>query len=151
MVLRVNNTFFHLKPFVMSTQVATSNAVITRELFNAFLRGDIAYILNHLDEDCVWNAMGAPLLPTGGRYIGSGASLFFTKLNEEFEFPTFDVQDHYEVNQTDVISTGRFVARSKKTGKTAETPFMMLNRFKNGKVIYFQDYFDSAALVQVLK
>lgn len=135
----------------MSTQVATSNAVITRELFNAFLRGDIPYILNRLDENCVWNAMGAPLLPTGGRYIGSGTTLFFTKLNEEFEFPTFDVHDIYEVNDTDVIATGHLVVKSKRTGKTAESPFMMLDRYKNGKLVYFQDYLDSAALAQVLK
>jgi ketosteroid isomerase-like protein len=135
----------------MSTQVATSNAALTREMFNAFFRGDIPYILRQLDENCEWNAMGAPLLAPGGRYVGSGTGLFFTKLNEEFEFPTFDVQNIYEVNDTDVISTGRIVARSKKTGKTAETPFMMLNRFRNGKLIYFQDFIDSAALAQTLK
>jgi uncharacterized protein len=151
MVLHVNDTFFQLKPFFMSTQVATSNAAITREMFNAFLRGDIPYILKQLDENCEWNAMGAPLLPPAGKYIGSGTSLFFTKLNEEFEFPTFDLHNIYEVNDTDVIATGRMVVRSRKTGKTAETPFMMMNRFRNGKVVYFQDYIDSAALAQTLK
>ncbi|MCU7551227.1 nuclear transport factor 2 family protein [Chitinophagaceae bacterium LB-8] len=135
----------------MSTQVAASNAIITRELFDAFLRGDIPYILNHLDENCQWNVMGAPLLPHAGKYIGSGTGLFFTKLNEDFEFPTFEVQDIYEVNDTDVITTGHIVARSIKTGKTAESPFMMLNRYKNGKVVYFQNYVDSAALAQTLK
>jgi uncharacterized protein len=135
----------------MSTQVATANAVITREMFNSFLRGDIPSILRQLDENCEWNAMGAPLLPPAGKYIGSGIGLFFTKLNEEFEFPTFDVQNIYEVNDTDVISTGRMVVRSRKTGKAAESPFMMLSRFRNGKTIYFQDYLDSAAIAQTLK
>jgi ketosteroid isomerase-like protein len=135
----------------MSTQVTTSNAAMTRELFNAFLRGDIPFILNQLDENCEWNTMGAPLLPHAGRYVGSGTSLFFTKLNEDFEFPTFDVENIYEVNDNEVISTGRMVVKSKKTGKTAQSPFMMLNRFRNGKVVYFQDYVDTAALAQTLK
>jgi ketosteroid isomerase-like protein len=43
------------------------------------------------------------------------------------------------------------VVKSKKTGKTAQSPFMMLNRFRNGKVVYFQDYVDTAALAQTLK
>jgi uncharacterized protein len=135
----------------MSTQVATSNEAITREMFNAFFRGDIPSILSQLDENCEWNAMGAPLLPHAGRYVGNGIGFFFTKLNEDFEFPTFDVQNIYEVNETDVISTGRIIAKSKKTGKTAQTPFMMLNRFRNGKVVHFQDYLDSAAMAQTLK
>ncbi len=135
----------------MGTQVATSNAAITREMFNAFLRGDVPFILNQLDENCEWNTMGAPLIPHAGRYVGSGTGLFFTKLNEDFEFPTFDVEHIYEVNDDEVLSTGRFVARSRKTGKTASSPFVMLNKFRNGKVVFFQDYIDTAALASILK
>jgi ketosteroid isomerase-like protein len=134
----------------MSTQVATSNAAITRELINAFLRGDIPYILERLDENCEWNTMGAPLIPHAGRYIGSGTGLFFTKLNEEFEFPAFDIHNIYEVNENEVIFTGRMIVKSKKTGKTAQSPFIMVNRYRNGKVVYFQDYVDTAALAQAL-
>jgi len=135
----------------MSTQVAASNAVIARKMFDAFKQGDISYILNQLDDDCQWNVMGAPALPFAGRYIGKGTSLFFSKLNEEVEFTSFEVENIYEVNEADVISTGSFVARSRKTGKNAKSPWMMLNRFKNGKTIYFQDYVDTAQVVAALQ
>lgn len=135
----------------MSTQVAVSNATIVRKMFDAFKQGDISYILNQLDDNCQWNAMGAPLVPFAGLYIGKGAGLFFSKMNEEIEFTSFEVENVYEVTDTDVISTGRFVARSRKTGKIAQSPWMMLNRIKNGKTIFFQDYVDSAQVVAALQ
>lgn len=135
----------------MDTQIAVSNATIARNMFDAFKQGDIPYILNQLDDNCQWNVMGAPIIPFAGKYIGKGASLFFSKMNEEIEFTTFEVENIYEVNDTDVISTGRFVIRNRKTGKTAQSPWMMLNRFKNGKTILFQDYVDTAQMAATMQ
>ncbi len=135
----------------MSTQVTTSHAVMARKMFDAFKQGDIAYILNQLDDNCQWNVMGSPLISFAGKYIGKGTSLFFSKMNEEIEFTSFEVEDIYEVNETDVISKGSFVARSRKTGKTAKSPWMMLNRFQNDKTIYFQDYVDTAQVVAAMQ
>lgn len=135
----------------MSTQVAVSNAIIVRKMFDAFKEGDISYILNQLDDNCQWNVMGAPLVPFAGRYIGKGASLFFSKMHEEIEFTTFDVENIYEVSETDVISTGRFTVRNRKTGKTAQSPWVMINRIQNGKTIFFQDYTDTAQMVATMQ
>ena len=135
----------------MSTQVAVSNTIIVRKMFEAFKQGDIPYILNQLDDNCQWNVMGAPFVPFAGRYIGKGASLFFSKMNEEIEFTAFDIENIYEVNETDVISTGRFAFRNRKTGKTAQSPWMMLNRIQNGKTIFFQDYADTAQVVATIQ
>jgi hypothetical protein len=135
----------------MSTQVALSNATLNRKMFDAFKQGDIPFILNNLDDNCQWNVMGAPILPFAGLYVGKGASLFFSKMAEVIEFPTFEVENIFEVNESDVISTGRFVARSRKTGKTAQSPWVMLTRFKNGKAVFFQDYVDTAQVAAALQ
>lgn len=135
----------------MSTQVALSNITITQKMFDAFKQGDIPFILNQLDDNCQWNVMGAAVLPFGGLYIGKGTSLFFSRMAEEIEFTAFEVENLYEVNETDVISKGRFVARSRKTGKTAQSPWMMLTRFKNGKAVFFQDYVDTAQVAAALQ
>lgn len=128
----------------MKTEVATAHAVVVRKLYDAFLQGDIPYILNQLADNCEWNVMGAPAVPYAGKYIGKGIGHFFTQLNEMVEFTTFDVQNIYEVNETDVIATGEIVEKYRKSGKTAASPWMMLWRFQDGKVIYFQDYYDTA-------
>lgn len=134
----------------MDTQTAVSNAAMVRKMFDAFKQGDIPYLLNQLDDNCQWNVMGAPMIPFAGRYIGKGASLFFSKMNEELEFTSFDVENLYEVNETDVISMGSFVVRHRKTGKSAQSPWMMLNRIRNGKTIYFQDYTDTAQMMNIM-
>lgn len=135
----------------MDTKVAVSNTAIVRNMFDAFKRGDITYILKQLSDDCDWNVMGAPMLPPAGRYIGKGTALFFSKLNEEFEFTTFDVHNIYEVSETAVISTGFMTVRSRKTGQVAQSPWVMHTRVQNGKVVYFQDYLDTAKLAQALQ
>ena len=135
----------------MSTQTALSNTTLNRKMFDAFKQGDIPFILNHLDDNCQWNVMGAPMLPFAGLYVGKDTSLFFSRMAEEIEFKSFEVENMYEVSETDVISTGRFAARSRKTGKTAQSPWVMLTRFKNGKAVFFQDYVDTAQVAAALQ
>jgi hypothetical protein len=131
----------------MSTQVSVSNVATARKMFDAFKQGDIPFILNQLDDNCQWNVMGAHLLPYAGMFVGKGTGLFFSKMAEEIEFSSFDVENIYDVSDTDVIATGSFATRHRKTGKTAPSPWAMLMRFQNGKVIFFQDYVDTAQLV----
>ena len=131
----------------MSTEVALSNATTARKMFDAFKQGDIPFILNQLDDNCQWHVMGAPLLPYSGLFVGNGTGLFFSKMAEEIEFLSFEVDNIYDVSETDVIATGSFLTRHRKTGKSAPSPFAMLMRFQNGKVIFFQDYVDTAQLV----
>lgn len=135
----------------MNTQVVVSNAALVRKMFDAFKQGDIPYILNQLSEDCDWNVMGAPLIPHAGRYIGKGAGLFFTKLDEDFEFTVFDVHNIYEISDTDVISVGHMAVRCRKTGQPAQSPWMMIAKVRNGKVVYFQDYYDTVKLAVALQ
>lgn len=135
----------------MSTQVATSNAAITRKMFEAFQQGDIPFILKQLSEECEWNVMGAPYIPHAGKFIGSGTGLFFTKMDEDVAFTSFDVHNIYEVSDTDVLSTGRFEAIGRKTGKKASSPWVMLTRFRDGKLIHFQDYYDSVQLAKAME
>ena len=135
----------------MSTQVALSNAVTARKMFEAFKQGDVPYILNQLDDACQWNVMGSPQLPFAGVFVGKGTGLFFSQMAEEIEFPVFEVENIYEVNETDVLSTGHFVARSRTTGKTASSPWIMQMRFRHGKAIFFQDYVDTAQIAAILQ
>lgn len=134
----------------MSTKVAVSNKTIVRRMFDAFKKGDIPFILDQLDENCQWSTMGAPHIPFAGLFVGKGASLFFSKMNEYITFETFDVEHIYEVSDNEVVSTGHFVCRGRQSGRKAESPFVMINRFRRGKVIYFQDYVDSAKLAAIL-
>lgn len=129
----------------MSTATLTNHATTVAGLYQAFGRGDVSFILNQLDDDCQWISPGEGALPQGGTYKGKEAGVFFQKLMEYEEFEVFDVYAIHQVNNNEVIALGRANVIVKTTGKKAGTDWVMHWKFNdNGKVIFFQDFFDSA-------
>ena len=57
----------------MSTTTLTNNAATVASLYEAFGRGDIPFILDHLADDCKWIGAGEGSLPQGGTYKGKDA------------------------------------------------------------------------------
>ena len=134
----------------MTTQTATSNKAIVSSMYDAFKRGDIPYILNQIDDNCAWNVMGAPQIPYGGTYQGKGASRFFQVMTETIEVTLFEAQEFIENEKGDVVAFGIYSGKGKKTGKTFDSKWAMSWRFKNGKVVYLQNYYDTAHVAAVL-
>ena len=63
------------------TYTSTSTELV-QSLFEAFGRGDINFILQHLAPDCRWVVPGQGI-PASGTYQGrEGAAQFFRKLSE---------------------------------------------------------------------
>lgn len=130
----------------MTTDVATQNTVVVSKLYDAFKCGDIPYILDAIADNCEWNAAGAPLVPYAGKYIGKDTARFFSKMAEDFEFPTFDVNEIIELKEDEVIVFGHYVVKAHKTGKTGESDWVMHWRFEDGKVVYFNDYHNTVQM-----
>src|SRR5688572_18313913 len=134
----------------MSTQTLVSNKNTVRNIFEAFAKGDVPYILDRIDDDCEFNVLGAPHVPYGGVYHGKGASRFFQSLNELFETTRFDVEELYEVENGNVVAFGWHGGTGRKTGKAFDLKWSMMFKFKDGKVVYYQNYFDTAGVIAVL-
>jgi hypothetical protein len=115
-------------------------------MYEAFGRGDIPFILNHVADNCKWIGAGEGSLPQGGVYIGKDAVNFFVKLGESVEFETFNPGSINNINGNEVIVFGNMSGKSKKTGKRSSSDWVMHWKFnKDGKVVYFQDFFNTAA------
>src|SRR5712671_4120785 len=97
----------------MSTQTSINNAAKVGILYEAFGRGDIPFILNHIADDCHWIGAGAGFLPAGGTYIGKDAVNFFMKLNESVAFTAFNPVSIHNINDHEVISFGNMAGTSK--------------------------------------
>lgn len=131
----------------MSTLIVTDNAKTVAKLYDAFGRGDIPYILDHLSDDCTWIGAGKDLLPPGGTYKGKEAMNFFIKLGEMEEFTAFRPEAIYNTGDNEVVAFGFMSARSKKTGKEISSEWAMRWKFNDdGQVTYFQDFFNTAAV-----
>lgn len=123
------------------TTTATSVELV-QAMFDAFLRGDIGYILERLTPDCSWSVPGAEYA-LAGEYTGpEGAAAFFHKLSEAEEIVRFEPREYF-THGDDVVALGFEVARSKKTGKSAQTNWAMVFRIKDGKVTAWSTLFDT--------
>ncbi len=130
----------------MTTATATDNASMVGKLYAAFGRGDIAFIADHIDDHCQWIASGKGVLPTGGVYHGKEALNFFKKLGELETFTSFNPVAIHNLPHDEVIALGNMTGTSKITGKSVSSDWAMHWKFNHkGKVIFFQEYFDTAA------
>lgn len=129
---------------------AQDNVKTIQQLYEAFGRGDIPTILNALADDVEWKEPpnGAP--PFAGTHHGrDGVGRFFQRLAETVEPEQFEPREF--VAQGDVVvALGYYRFRARTTGKSYDTEWSMVWRFRDGKVAQFQIYKDSAAEVAAL-
>jgi ketosteroid isomerase-like protein len=130
----------------MSTATLKDNATSVAKLYEAFGSGDITYIVNQVADNCKWIGAGHGSLPQGGLYNGKDAANFFKKLLEAVEFTAFNPEAIHNINEREVVSFGNMTGNSRITGKTASSDWTMHFKFNDkGKLVYFQDFFDTAA------
>lgn len=130
----------------MSTATLTDNAATVANLYDAFRRGDISLILDHIADDCEWIGAGEGSLPQGGTYIGKDAVNFFRKLGEAEEFNEFNPVSIHNIGDDEVVAFGDMTATSRETGTRLTCDWVMHWKFnEDGKAIYFHDFFDTAA------
>ncbi len=127
---------------------AEQNIQIAKKGYADFGRGDIAAILDSLDENVVWvvpvvpNAPGVP----SGKYEGkAGVAQFFQHVAETWDFTAFEPKE-YIASGDQVAVTGSYRAVAKATGRRVDADWCMVWKIQGGKVLRFQEYPDSAAL-----
>jgi ketosteroid isomerase-like protein len=129
------------------TQTTTPAAVIG-SVYDAFTRGDIPHILSLVAANAPWRQ--AETLPWGGDYRGpEGAAEFFRKLDATMETLSFEARENVE-HGDEIFSFGVYSARSRATGRTASAEWMFRWRVQDGKIVSWQSYIDSAALLAAL-
>ena len=128
-----------------------SNCALIQDLYAAFARGDIPYILERLAEDVQFEHSDSPEIPYGGSYGGKdGIEKFFARIGEAVELKTFEPKS-YLSSGDEVMTTGVWSAVSRKTGKPFQTQWAMRFFVKNGKVTYCHVYEDSAVTAAALR
>lgn len=126
----------------MSTQ---DNVKAVQDIYAAFGKQDIPFILNALAEDVEWHEPPAGEAPFQGTYHGrDGVGRFFMGLAEAVDVQAFEPREFYADGDT-VVALGYYRFHAKKTGKTYDTGWAMVWRFRSGKVTKFEIYKDSAA------
>lgn len=125
----------------------TQNTKVVQDAYAAFGRGDVQALLGYMDDTILWKPVHgtAPHVPTAGERRGKAAvGEFFKIVSEQVSFLRFEPQEF--VAQGDkVVAIGHSAAKV-PTGRGFESDFVMVFTLRDGKVVQFQEFSDSAAI-----
>jgi ketosteroid isomerase-like protein len=127
------------------------NRALVQRGYDAFGRGDIETLLSLFDENIEWITPGPPEMPTAGRRRGrQQVAEFFKAVDGLSEIQHFE--PHTFICEGDrVVVLGRATERVKATGKVLESEWVHVFTVRNGAVVTFQEYLDTAATVAELQ
>ena len=131
-------------------EVQVHHAEEVKQMYNAFNRGDIPFIISTLHKDCIWEVMGQPDVPYAGIYHGPGdVAGFFEQLNKLVEFTEMVPEHILEASNNLVVTTGHYKGKIRKTNKPVSSIFTMFTEFDDaGKVIHFRDCYDTLSVAK---
>ncbi len=128
----------------------SSNAQTIRSLYDAFGRGDVPAVIGTFDENLVW--MAAESLPAaernpyrGPRAVAEGIFQMIPTIWDNFQVNVERIIDGGDT----VVALGRYRARHRQTGKPLDAQFVHVWDVRNGKVVRFQQYVDTAQFARV--
>jgi ketosteroid isomerase-like protein len=117
-------------------------------LYDAFGRGDVPGVLGSMDPSIRWHeAEGNPYMPSGEAWVGPDAIVnnLFVKLVEEWDGFTVQPQTFHDAGDV-VVVEARYTGTYKATGKPMDAQVCHVWTVKDGKVVKFQQYVDTAKL-----
>jgi len=122
-----------------------ANVALVLSVYDAFRRGDVATILNHLDPQVEWNYEGPAAIPFAGiHHDRESVAKFFEAIAGTMD----EIKLHMEpfaAQGDNVVTSGRYQARVKPTGKRVDVPLVHLWTIRNGMVVRYQNLTDTAA------
>jgi ketosteroid isomerase-like protein len=124
-----------------------SNVEATKKGYECFQRGDIPSLIRDLlDDNCICISPGpSDKLPWAGTFNGKNEiANFFAQVGENLEFSEFARREMIEQGET-VVVLGTLAGRAKKTAKAVKNEWAHVFKFRQGKVVFFQEYIDTAA------
>jgi ketosteroid isomerase-like protein len=125
-----------------------ANTALVQRLYDAFSKGDIATILDHLTPDVEWISEGPSILPFSGARRGvHEAAGFFSGLATTQTGMKLTI--HQFVAQGDHVATyGRYSGTVTATGKKFDSPVGHFFHIRHGKVVRFVNLGDTGAYAE---
>jgi uncharacterized protein len=119
--------------------------------YAAFGRNDPSVLFGAMDPTIAWNeAEGSPLADrnpyVGPQVIGEGV---FARLMGAIDNFTV-APDTFIDGGDDVAVVGRYGGKMKAGGAALDAPFCHVYRFRNGKVVSFQQFTDTAQWTRLM-
>jgi uncharacterized protein len=132
--------------------MSNANVKFVESLYAAFKKGDIATIVGAFAPDATWEVTGRREdYPTLGIRKGrSGGEEFFRTVAETQEVLDFSPREFYPAGDK-VFVLGHYAWRIRKTGRKVETNFIHIFTVKDGKVMNFLEFTDTAKFAEAFR
>jgi uncharacterized protein len=126
------------------------NVEVVKSAYAAFLRGDVAGVLALVDDNVDWHGVKGTegVAPHSGPRKGRAAvGEFFQPVAESTEFTRFEPREF--IAQGDQVAViGDYAARVKGTGRSIASDWAMVFTLRDGRIVRFREWTDSAQLVR---
>jgi uncharacterized protein len=124
-----------------------TNIEVAQNLYQSFFRGDMAAILNAMDNEVDWIWYGPKEIPWAGHHQGREAvQAFFGKVNDYAEVLTYEPLEFIAGEHGVVTVLGWQRVRAKPTGNIWETAWTHIFTIRDGKFVRVREFYDSAAI-----
>jgi uncharacterized protein len=119
------------------------NIKLVEQLYSAFANRDINAIISILSPEVEWGEPLNPYNPAGGTRYGHKGFLEWLNIGRQAE-EILALNPQKMLTDADSVAViGHMKCRAISTGKTYESDFVHLVTIKDGKVIKFQEFFDT--------
>jgi ketosteroid isomerase-like protein len=128
-----------------------SNRELIRSLYDAFAKGDAGTVLGAMHPEVNWREAENSPYADQNPYVGPGrvGEGLFGRLMADFD--GFAVTPHKLVAEGDaVVALGRCTGSYRTTGNRLDAQFVHAWTVRDGKVVDFQDYTDTAQWQKVM-
>lgn len=127
-----------------------TNTEIVRAIYEALARGDVPAVLASFAPDLSWTE--AEGFPYGGTYQGPDAVVENVLAPLGSEWAPFTVTPEEFIAEGDqVVSLGLYAGTWKATGKSFSAPYAHVWRLRDGKVVRFRQFTDTAVVQTALE
>ena len=129
--------------------MSKENVKIVEGAYQAFQRNDMDALIATMIPDIDWELTGREAdFPTFGPRRGSEAVRgFFRSVAEHLEFHAFEPREFYDCGDK-VFVLGRYDMTIKKTGRRAGSEWVHVFTLKDGKVVRFREFTDTARFAE---
>lgn len=125
--------------------MSAENVKIVQGLYAAFATGDIPTVLGALDPKVEWREAENFIYADGNPYVGPESVLQGVFMRIVMEWDGFAVTPAEVLDAGDTaIGYGYYSGTHKQTGKQVRAQFAHFFTFRDGKIVKFQQYTDTA-------
>jgi hypothetical protein len=125
--------------------MSEQNKKTVEGMYEAFGRGDIPFVIGALDRDVEWWEAENFIYDDKNPYIGPQAVLegVFARIGQEWEWFSVTPIEVLDAGES-VVGRGHYAGKYRQTGREVKAQFAHVFSFRNGKVVGFQQYTDTA-------